>query len=88
MTNEVYYSQKVLTLLVNKGIPRQKAYELVQKSALESWTKKKSFRKLIFKDKEINSLCTELELNKAFSEKDLLAGINKIFKKFEHEKKI
>ena len=88
MTNEVYYSQKALTLLVNKGMPRQKAYELVQKSALESWTKKKSFRKLIFKDKEINSLCTELELNKAFSEKDLLAGINKIFKKFEHEKKI
>lgn len=87
MTNEVYYSQKVLTLLVNKKIPRQKAYELVQKNALESWTKKKSFRKLILKDKEINSICTELELNKAFSEKDLLAGINKIFKKFDYEKK-
>ncbi len=88
ITNEVYYSQKVLTLLVNKGMPRQKAYELVQKSALESWTEKKNFRKLIFKDKEINSLCTKLELNKAFSEKDFLSGINKIFKKFEHEKKI
>jgi len=87
MTNEVYYSQKVLTLLVNKKIPRQKAYELVQKNALESWTKKKSFRKLILKDKEINSICTESELNKAFSEKDLFAGINKIFKKFEYEKK-
>jgi adenylosuccinate lyase len=34
MTNEVYYSQKVLTLLVNKKIPRQKAYELVQKNRL------------------------------------------------------
>jgi len=87
MTNEAYYSQKILTLLVNKAIPRQKAYELVQKSALESWTKKKSFKSLIFKDKEINSLCTESELNKAFSEKDLFAGINKIFKKFEYEKK-
>lgn len=87
MTNEVYYSQKVLTLLVNKKIPRQKAYELVQKNALESWTKKKSFRNLILKDKEINSICTKSELNKAFSEKDLLAGINKIFKKFDYEKK-
>lgn len=87
MTNEVYYSQKVLTLLVNKKIPRQKAYELVQKNALESWTKKKSFRNLILKDKEINSICTKSELNKAFSEKDLLTGINKIFKKFDYEKK-
>jgi adenylosuccinate lyase len=87
ITNEVYYSQKVLTLLLDKGLPRQKVYELVQKNALESWTQKKSFRKLIFKDEEIKTLCTGEELEKAFSEKDLMAGIDKIFERFKGELK-
>ena len=85
LTHEVYYSQKVLTLLLDKGLPRQKVYELVQENALASWTQKKSFRKLIFADPEINALCTREELEKAFSEKELLAGIGKIFEGFKDE---
>lgn len=85
ITNEVYFSQKVLTLLLDKGMPRQKVYELVQKNALESWTQKKSFRKLIFEDPEINALCTIEELENAFSQKALMAGIDKIFQRFEGE---
>lgn len=87
ITNEVYFSQKVLTLLLDKGMPRQKVYELVQKNALESWTQKKSFRKLIFADREIKSLCTTEELEKAFSQKDLMASIDKIFERFKEELK-
>ncbi len=85
MTNEVYFSQKVLTLLLDKGMPRQRVYELVQKNALESWTMKKNFRKLILEDPEINALCTNEELENAFSQKELMAGINKIFQRFEKE---
>ncbi len=87
ITNEVYFSQKVLTLLLDKGMPRQKVYELVQKNALESWTEKKSFRQLIFADPEIAGLCTRVELEKAFSQKELLAGIDKIFERFKDELK-
>lgn len=83
ITNEVYFSQKVLTLLLDKGMPRQKVYELVQKNALESWTKNKSFRELIFKDNEITALCTKEELEKAFSQKDLMSGIDQIFERFK-----
>jgi adenylosuccinate lyase len=86
ITNEVYFSQKVLTLLLDKGMPRQKVYELVQKNALESWTENKSFRKLIFEDEEIQALCSTGELEKAFSKEDLMAGIGKIFKRFEDER--
>jgi adenylosuccinate lyase len=82
ITNEVYFSQKVLTLLLDKGMPRQKVYELVQENALESWTKNKSFRNLIFEDKEINALCTKEELEKAFSQEELMSGIAKIFERF------
>jgi len=67
ITNEVYYSQRVLTLLLNKGIPRQKVYELVQENAMKSWTEKLSFRDLIMGDERISSLCTGDELEEAFT---------------------
>jgi adenylosuccinate lyase len=83
ITNEVYYSQKVLTLLVDKAIPRQKAYELVQKKALESWEKRMSFRKLVLSDQEILNVCSKTELEGIFSEKKLMDGIKKIFERFK-----
>ncbi len=83
ITNEVYYSQKILTLLLDKGIGRQKVYELVQECALESWKEKKSFRKLIFDSKEINAICSKADLENAFSKEALLRGIGDIYKRFE-----
>ncbi len=85
ITRGVYYSQKVLTLLLNKGMPRQKVYELVQRCALESWTEKKDFKELILADKEITNLCSKDELEKAFSEKELLSGIDKIYARFKND---
>ncbi|MCP4147380.1 MAG: hypothetical protein GY757_06480, partial [bacterium] len=87
ITNEVYFSQKILTLLLDKGMPRQKVYELVQKSAMVSWTKKQSFRKLILEDEEITEMCTQKELENAFSQEDLMAGTTKIFHRFEKDLK-
>jgi adenylosuccinate lyase len=87
ITNEVYFSQKVLTLLLDKGMPRQKVYEQVQENALTSWTEKKSFRQLIYNDPVIAKLCTREELEAAFSEKELMAGIDKIFARFQEELK-
>ncbi len=83
ITNEVYYSQKVLTLLVEKGVARQRAYELVQESALVSWLEKKSFRELIFASPGVRELCSEEESAEAFSQEKLMAGIGDIFKRFE-----
>ena len=85
ITRGVYYSQKVLTLLLDKGMARQKVYELVQRCALESWTEKKDFKELILADKEITGLCSKEELEKAFSEKELLSGIDKIYQRFKDD---
>jgi len=85
LTQEVYFSQKILTLLLDKGLPRQRVYELVQKNALESWTGKTSFRRLVQEDQEIAALCTREELDKAFSQEDLMAGIEKIFDRFKED---
>ncbi len=85
ITNEVYYSQRVLTLLLEKGIPRQKVYELVQDNAMRSWTEKSGFRELIMNDDNINELCSKEELEEAFSEKAMMSGIDKIFDRFRKD---
>jgi adenylosuccinate lyase len=86
LTHEVYFSQRVLTLLVNKGMARQQAYELVQNQALKSWQEKRSFRELVLADPVIATVCSPAELEKAFSLPELLAGVQEIFRRFEKEK--
>jgi len=86
LTREVYFSQKVLTLLVEKGIARQRAYELVQAQAMRSWLEKRSFRELVLADPAIAAACTPAELRKAFSLAAMLAGTRGIFRRFAREK--
>jgi adenylosuccinate lyase len=86
LTHGVYFSQKVLTLLVNKGMARQRAYELVQDQALKSWQEKRSFRELVMADPGIGAVCSAAELEKAFSIMELLSGIGEIFERFAKEK--
>jgi adenylosuccinate lyase len=85
LTHEVYFSQKVLTLLLDKGLARQQAYELVQNMALRSWQEKRSFRELVLADPAILAVCAAAELEKAFSLEEMLAGTRDIFKRFTRE---
>jgi adenylosuccinate lyase len=86
LTQGVYYSQKVLTLLVNKGVARQRAYEMVQAQAMKSWLEKRSFRDLVLADPAIVAVCSAAELERAFSLQELLAGTRDIFKRFARKK--
>jgi len=82
LTRGVFYSQKVLTLLVEKGMARQRAYELVQALAMRSWLEKRGFRELVLADPAITSACPAAELEKAFSLKAMLAGARDIYRRF------
>ncbi|MBN2399274.1 MAG: adenylosuccinate lyase [Candidatus Aminicenantes bacterium] len=82
LTHEVYFSQKVLTLLLNKGLARQRAYELVQEQALKSWQEKRSFRELVLADPAIRAVLAAAELEKIFSLEDLLSGVANIYARF------
>ncbi len=82
ITQGVFYSQKVLTLLVAGGMPRQEAYERVQGHALRSWTEKIPFRELIEADSAIVAAIPAAELAGAFSEEEFLAGTRELFARF------
>ncbi len=86
LTRGVYFSQKVLTLLVEKGMARQRAYELVQAQAMRSWLEKRSFRDLVLADPAIAGACSRAELEKAFSLPALLAGTRDIYRRFAAKK--
>jgi adenylosuccinate lyase len=82
LTQGVFFSQKVLTLLVAKGMARQRAYELVQAQAMRAWLEKRSFRDLVLADPAIAAACSRAEIEKAFSLPALLAGTRDIYRRF------
>jgi adenylosuccinate lyase len=66
ITGGLFFSEAVLLTLVRKGMARQAAYELVQKSALGAGAGEGSFRALLGADPEIASRLTPEEIDRAF----------------------
>ncbi len=66
MTGGLVYSQSVLLALVEKGLTREEAYDLVQKLAMRSWEEGLPFRKLLEEDPKITALLSEAELQSCF----------------------
>jgi len=79
-TNGLIFSQKVLSVLVEKGLSRAEAYRIVQKLAMRAW-KGESFKDLVSKDKSINDNLTDKEIDKCFDIRGHFKHVNKIFKK-------
>jgi len=80
-TEGLIFSQSVLLALVEKGISREEAYSLVQKNAMQSWTKGKDFLNLLKKDKKVSSLLTKKEIEKIFNLKAQFKNVDIIFKR-------
>jgi adenylosuccinate lyase len=49
----LFYSQRLLLALVDSGLPRDEAYQLVQARAMEAWDGRRDFRELVAADPEI-----------------------------------
>jgi len=75
----LFNSQRVLLALIEKGITREKAYELIQKNAMNSWKTGKQFKMLLKKDKEIKKFLTPKEIEEIFDLKYYLKNIDHIF---------
>ncbi len=78
----VIFSQKVLLLLVEKGMSREKAYRLVQKNAHQAWNNENgNFKKNIEGEQEIMTLVTESDLKICFDPSIHLNNLNVIWDK-------
>ncbi|ADL13805.1 adenylosuccinate lyase [Acetohalobium arabaticum] len=78
-TNGLIFSQKVMLELVDQGLLRDDAYELVQRNALKAWEGKKHFKDYLVEDEEILDYLTEDEIERIFDYDYHLKNIDKIF---------
>jgi adenylosuccinate lyase len=62
----VFFSQRVLGALLEKGLPRQEAYGMVQRCAMESWERDAAFPELVRRDPGIRELFRPEELDSLF----------------------
>ena len=78
----VIFSQKVLLLLVEKGLSREKAYKLVQKNAHEAWNNENgNFKENIERDQEIMEIIVKNDLEECFDPSIHLNNLNVIWEK-------
>ena len=75
------YSQRVLLALAEKGMPRQQAYDLVQKNAMTAWREQKGFEKLLAKDPEVMARLTPDELRACFDPGWYLRNVDAIYRR-------
>lgn len=81
ITNGLIFSEKVLLKLVDKGITREKAYEMVQRNAMKCWEIKKSYKELLSADDEVGKYLSESEIADCFDLKGEFKNIDLIFKR-------
>ncbi len=77
----LFFSQRLLIALIEKGLKRQQAYEMVQKQALRAWNEKRPLYELVKKDPNITSHLTEKEIDSLFDVNYYLRFEDRIFKR-------
>ncbi|WP_332691891.1 adenylosuccinate lyase [Halalkalibacter lacteus] len=78
-TYGLIYSQRVLLSLINKGMVREEAYDLVQPKAMEAWEKGIQFRELVEAEERITSVLTPDEIEDCFNYEHHLKHVDTIF---------
>ncbi len=81
LTKGLIFSQRVLLALIDKGLSRQKAYELVQRSAMKAWKQKISFLDLLNSDTEVTSQLSTSELESLFDYNHYLRHVDILFER-------
>ncbi len=86
-TYGLIYSQRLLLKLINTGMSREQAYDMVQKLTAKSWNEHLQFKDLV-EDSEIADILSQEEIDDAFDYSYHLRYVNDIYKKvFEKDAK-
>ncbi|MBC2360210.1 adenylosuccinate lyase [Listeria welshimeri] len=73
------YSQRVLLALIDKGLARESAYDVVQPRAMEAWEKQVPFRELVEQDTTITENLSREEIADCFDYNYHLKNVDLIF---------
>ncbi len=81
ITKGLLFSQRVMLALIDKGLSRQKAYELVQRNAMKAWRGNRNFLTLLKADSEVTATLPPVELEPLFDYQYYLRYVDEIFER-------
>ena len=81
LTQGLVFSQRVMLELVEKGISRESAYEIVQSNASLVWEQKKDFRDLISNDERVKTNLSNDEILEIFNYNYYIRYVDEIFER-------
>ncbi|MFO7263758.1 MAG: adenylosuccinate lyase [Bacillota bacterium] len=73
------YSQRVMLALIEKGLSREEAYDLVQPRAMQAWEEQRPFRAILEEEPRITELLSPSELDDCFDYRYHLKHVDTIF---------
>jgi adenylosuccinate lyase len=73
------FSGRVLLALVEAGLPRERAYELVQRNAMRAWDEELDFATLVRADADVASLLAPAALDEVFDLDATIANVDRTF---------
>ncbi|PJB78989.1 MAG: adenylosuccinate lyase [Candidatus Aquicultor secundus] len=82
-TGGLIFSSRVLLALVEKGISREEAYEIVQRNAMATWRGEGELKDLLKKDKQAAELLGDKELDELFDTAYFLRNVGIIYDRLE-----
>lgn len=77
----LYTSQRIMLALVEKGLSRENAYDIVQRNAMKSWRSGVHFKKVLLRDKEVKKHLSSKKIEHIFDLKYYLKYVDYIFKR-------
>jgi adenylosuccinate lyase len=77
----LFTSQRVMLALLDKGLDRERAYCMVQASAMKSWKEETEFKKILLKDKEVRKYLTAQDIGEIFDVGYYLKNVDYIFQR-------
>jgi len=77
----LFNSQRVMLALIDKGLNRDFAYDIVQRNAMKSWQTGAQFRKILFRDTDVKRYLTAKEVEDIFDLKYYLKNVDYIFRR-------
>jgi len=81
LTKGLIFSQRVMLALIDKGLSRQKAYEMVQRNAMKAWKGNRDFLKMLKTDPEVVAILPPSELEPLFDYQYYLRYVDEIFER-------
>ncbi len=81
MTRGLFFSQRIMLALIDKGLNRKGAYQIVQRNAMQAWKNNKDFRKMLEADPEVTASLSPDELDAVFDLQYYLRHVDEVFRR-------